>query len=141
MNTFWVTVAYHAFFGNVPRQFGSWLISILAGLGATPSNFTVPLTVAAVAGSIGAGAAAGQGRGLSSVVSLPPHPQKTRQSRVATNVLVFMLNTPLLNETYKSRSCYGALRPESFAVCMAMMSCRPTLRASAAAPTRRCSSG
>src|SRR6202011_5892488 len=43
----------------VPLQPGSWLMSILAGFGAVPSNFTVPLTVAAVAGSIGVAAPAG----------------------------------------------------------------------------------
>ena len=37
----------------VPLQPGSWLMSIFAGFGAVPSNFTVPLTVATVAGSIG----------------------------------------------------------------------------------------
>src|ERR1700694_666663 len=80
-----------------PWQFGSWLISILAGLGATPSNFTVPLTVAAVAGSIGvaAGAAAGLGAaGCSSAVSFLPHPTHRRRPNkvaTATNVLVFML--------------------------------------------------
>src|ERR1700730_9708050 len=42
-----------------PLQPGSWLISILAGFGAVPSNFTVPLTLAAVAGSIGVAAPAG----------------------------------------------------------------------------------
>ena len=39
-----------------PLQAGSWLMSILAGLGAAPSNFTVPLMVATVAGSIGVAA-------------------------------------------------------------------------------------
>src|SRR6266851_6175215 len=60
-----------------PPQLESWLMSILAGLGAAPSNFTVPLTLAAVAGSIGvaAGAAAGAGAaGCSSAVSFLPHP-------------------------------------------------------------------
>src|SRR5216684_5903329 len=60
-----------------PAQLESWLMSILAGLGAAPSNFTVPLTLAAVAGSIGvaAGAAAGAGAaGCSSAVSFLPHP-------------------------------------------------------------------
>src|SRR5579864_5467492 len=42
----------------VPLQPGSWLMSILAGFGAVPSNFTVPLTVATVAGSIGVAAGA-----------------------------------------------------------------------------------
>src|SRR6266853_3675252 len=80
-----------------PAQLESWLMSILAGLGATPSNFTVPLTVAAVAGSIGvaAGAAAGLGAaGCSSPVSFLPHPTHRRRPdkvAIATNVLVFML--------------------------------------------------
>src|SRR5271168_2238620 len=42
----------------VPLQLGSWLMSILAAFGAAPSNFTVPLTDAAVAGSIGVAAGA-----------------------------------------------------------------------------------
>src|SRR5258707_7582817 len=48
----------------VPLQAGSWLMSILAALGASPSNFTVPEMLAAVAGAIGvAGAAAGGAAG------------------------------------------------------------------------------
>src|SRR5579863_1843337 len=45
----------------MPLHAGSWLISIFEPLGAAPSNFTVPLTVATVAGSMGvaAGVAAG----------------------------------------------------------------------------------
>src|ERR1700730_10485385 len=80
-----------------PAQLGSWLMSILAGLGAAPSNFTVPLTVAAVAGSIGvaAGPAAGLGAaGCSSAVSFLPHPTNRRSPSklaIATDVLVFML--------------------------------------------------
>src|SRR5260370_19968198 len=56
-------------------------MSILADLGAAPSNFTGPFTVATVAGSIGvdAGAAAGAGAaGCSSVVSFLPHPASRR---------------------------------------------------------------
>src|SRR6266849_2199265 len=41
-----------------PLQAGSWLMSIFAALGAVPSRLTVPLTLAAVAGSIGAAAGA-----------------------------------------------------------------------------------
>src|SRR5437899_13005893 len=37
----------------LPLQAGSWLMSILAGLGTAPPYVAVPLTVAAVAGSIG----------------------------------------------------------------------------------------
>src|ERR1700686_3965618 len=43
----------------VPLQAASWLISILEGLGAAPSSFTVPLTEATVLGSMGAAAGAG----------------------------------------------------------------------------------
>src|ERR1700730_9039930 len=99
MNTFWrwpsLTTTFSATFP--PWQFGSWLISILAGLGAMPSNFTVPLTAAAVAGSIGVAAGGGGrlgGGGCSSAVSfLPPPAHRTRPNKVAmaTNVLVFML--------------------------------------------------
>src|SRR5215469_5753022 len=44
----------------VPLQAGSWLISIFAIFGAAPVKLTTPLTLAAVAGSMGvaAGAAA-----------------------------------------------------------------------------------
>src|SRR5690348_16113177 len=42
----------------VPLQPGSWLMSIFAGLGAVPSNLTVPFTVATVAGSMGVAAGA-----------------------------------------------------------------------------------
>src|SRR5271169_2166860 len=44
----------------MPLQAGSWVMSIFAALGAVPARLTVPLTLAAVAGSIGvaAGAAA-----------------------------------------------------------------------------------
>src|SRR6266851_3033256 len=83
----------------VPLQAGSWLMLILAALGASPSSFTVPLTLAAVAGSIGvaAGAAAlGVAAGCSSVLSFLPHPaRRTSPSKVgklqtAMDVFVFM---------------------------------------------------
>jgi hypothetical protein len=55
-------------------------MSIIAAFGGTPSNFTVPLTLAAVAGSMGAatpaGAAAGGAAGCSSVVSFLPQPPR-----------------------------------------------------------------
>src|SRR5258707_14546883 len=41
-----------------PLQAGSWVMSIFAALGAVPARLTVPLTLAAVAGSIGAAAGA-----------------------------------------------------------------------------------
>src|SRR5260221_6582012 len=58
-----------------PAHLESWLMSILAGLGAAPSNFTVPLTLAAVAGSIGVapGAAAGAGRDEEDPAEIPAH--------------------------------------------------------------------
>src|SRR5208282_5679479 len=43
----------------MPLHAGSWLMSIFAALGAVPSKLTVPLTLAAVAGSIGIAAGAG----------------------------------------------------------------------------------
>src|ERR1700716_2284671 len=53
-------------------------MSILAALGAAPSNFTVPLTLAAVAGSMGAaaGPAVGLVAGCSSADSFLPHPAR-----------------------------------------------------------------
>src|SRR5216683_6602025 len=85
-----------------PWQLESWLISILAAFGAAPSNFTVPLTLAAVAGSIGvaAGAAAGAA-GCSSAVSFLPHPARrttpsqTDRLPIASDFLVFILFLPL----------------------------------------------
>src|ERR1700756_4710308 len=80
-----------------PAQLGSWLMSILAGFGATPSNFTVPLTLAAVAGWMGvaAGAAAGLGAaGCSSAVSFLPHPasrttaSETDRLQIASDFLI-----------------------------------------------------
>src|SRR5580704_2389890 len=82
-----------------PWQLESWLISILAGFGAVPSNFTVPLTVAVVEGSIGvaAGAPAGLGAaGCSSAVSFLPHPvnrttpSETDRLMIASDFLVFI---------------------------------------------------
>src|ERR1700730_5837801 len=87
-----------------PWQFESWLMSILAGFGAAPSNFTVPTTMATVAGSIGVavGAAAGLGAaGCSSAVSFLPHPasrttpSKTDRLQNASDLLVFILFLPL----------------------------------------------
>src|SRR2546430_671138 len=73
----------------VPEQFGSWLISIFAARGAAPSNFTVPLTPAAVAGSIGAAAGAAGLAGCSSAVSFLPQPASR-----ATSSLVWSLSYP-----------------------------------------------
>src|SRR5260370_24331769 len=82
-----------------PAQLGSWLMSILAGFGAAPSNFTVPLMLAAVAGSMGvaAGAAAELGAaGCSSAVSFLPHPAsrttavQTDRLQTASDLFVFI---------------------------------------------------
>src|ERR1700687_4484099 len=43
----------------MPLQAGSWVMSIFAALGAVPARLTVPLTLAAVAGSIGVAVGAG----------------------------------------------------------------------------------
>src|SRR5882762_8468191 len=70
----------------VPLQAGSWLMSILAALGASPSNFTVPEMLAAVAGSIGvAGAAAGaEAAGVAvGCSSFLPHPARRRRPKEA----------------------------------------------------------
>src|ERR1700687_6089499 len=94
----------------VPLQAGSWLMSILAALGASPSSFTTPTMVAAVAGSIGVAAAAGAdaaGAGCSSAVSFLPHPaSRARPSsagklETAIHVFVFMLSR-YLSEFLKS---------------------------------------
>src|ERR1700730_3144455 len=86
-----------------PWQFASWLMSILAALGSAPSNFTIPLTLAAVAGSIGvaAGAAEGLGAaGCSSEVSFLPHPasratpSKTARLHIDREFLLFILFPP-----------------------------------------------
>src|ERR1039457_942911 len=43
----------------MPLHAGSWLMSIFTPFGAVPAKLTVPLTLAAVAGSIGVAAGAG----------------------------------------------------------------------------------
>src|SRR5579864_9636188 len=53
-----------ASFSLVPLQAGSCDMSILDGLGAEPSNFTVPLTEPTVAGSMGVAAGAGVADGV-----------------------------------------------------------------------------
>jgi hypothetical protein len=74
-------------------------MSIFAAFGAAPSNFTVPVTVAAVAGSIGADGvvAAGVGAaGCSSVVSFLPQPanraspSKAGKQHILSQVLFFI---------------------------------------------------
>src|ERR1700722_11978128 len=56
-----------------PLQAGSWLMSIFAALGAAPARLTVPLTLAAVAGSIGAAAGAVPGAADSSSLGFLLH--------------------------------------------------------------------
>src|SRR5260370_38407109 len=81
-----------------PWQLASWLMSILAALGAAPSNFTVPLTLAAVAGSIGVAAGdPGRAAGCSSAVSFLPHPAtgtapaQTARLQIASDVFCLIL--------------------------------------------------
>src|SRR5579863_3388916 len=85
----------------MPLQAGSWLMSIFEALGAAPSNFTVPLTVATVAGSMGvaAGAAAGWSaiglEGCSSFLLQAVSSRHTAASRVTTIIArcVFLFMT------------------------------------------------
>src|SRR5215469_11345965 len=105
-------------------------MSILTALGASPSNLTVPLTLATVAGSIGvaAGAAAGVAAGCSAVSSFLPHPaSKTSphiagRPRIFIQVFVFIFSLSPQNWSLKenlftgpvtsvpSRACAGWLR-------------------------------
>src|SRR6266478_758942 len=82
-----------------PAQLASWLMSIFAGFGAAPSNFTIPLTLAAVAGSMGAaaGPAVGLAAGCSSADSFLPHParrtipSKADRLQIANDCFLFIL--------------------------------------------------
>src|SRR5437899_11188611 len=86
----------------LPLQAGSWLMSILAGLGTAPPYVAVPLTVAAVAGSIGAEADfasfAGEVACFLLVLSFLLHPTGSadaeRQSSpsIAAHFFVFMMS-------------------------------------------------
>ena len=63
-------------------------MSIFAGFGGAPSNFTVPLTVAAVAGSIGAAGVVAAGLeavGCSSAGSFLLHPATKRMAMRTMN--------------------------------------------------------
>src|SRR5260370_11867249 len=68
-----------------PLQAGSWLMSILAAFGASPSSFTTPTMMAVVAGSIrvatAAHAAGLGGAGCSSALSFLPHPPRRTSSK------------------------------------------------------------
>src|SRR6267378_192606 len=102
-----------------PAQLESWLMSILAAFGAAPSNFTVPLTLAAVAGSIGEAAGAGVGAaGCSSAVSFLPHPasratpSKTDRLQIVSGLFVFILfpASPLKYQNSFTRCSYLGAR-------------------------------
>src|SRR5690348_11909533 len=87
----------------VPLQAASWLMSILAILGAMPSSFTCPLTVPTVLGSLGVAAGAA-GAAFSSVafddcsvfsfLLQPANSRKLRQSRPisANHIFLFMIS-------------------------------------------------
>src|SRR5437660_12706353 len=86
----------------LPLQAASWLMAILAGLGAAPPYVAVPLTVAAVAGSVGveavfasfAGEVAGASLGFSFLLQRTGSAKAKRQSspRVAAHSFVFMIS-------------------------------------------------
>src|SRR6202011_1049015 len=93
-----------------PWQLASWLMSILAALGSAPSNFTVPLTLAAVALSIGVAAGAAEGLGAddcSSAGSFLPHPvsrvtpSKTTRLPTAREFLLFIFVPPSRQQSVK----------------------------------------
>src|ERR1700730_17927011 len=87
-----------------PWQLASWVMSILAAFGSAPSNFMIPLTLPAVAGSIGVAAGLTEGLGVagcSSALSFLPHPvsrptpSKTARHPTAREFLFFILFLPL----------------------------------------------
>src|SRR5581483_655744 len=98
-----------------PLQAESWLISILPGLGAVPSYFTVPLMVATVAGSIGL--AAGAGVAAFSSVALedcsvfsfllhaPSSSRLARQTSASTASHVFLIMMSPLHLEYLKCPC------------------------------------
>src|SRR5262249_44448483 len=92
-------------------------MSILAGFGAAPSNLTVPLTLAAVAGSIGVAAGAAEEAGFEaagfSSVGCLLQPERTATPTMSTKlqsaisgflVMIFCtsqnLKNPSLQQTY-----------------------------------------
>src|SRR5260370_33046026 len=100
MKTFSRCAALTTMFSAVfePWQLASWLMSILAAFGAGPSNFTVPLPLAAMAGSIGAAAGAAAGAAdSSSAVSFLPHPAsrvipvKPAMLHIVSDLFLFIL--------------------------------------------------
>src|SRR6266404_3156714 len=133
-----------------PLQAGSWLMSIFARSAALPARLTVPLILAAVAGSIGvaAGVAAVPGAADSSLGFLLHAVSRTRptmaQSASVTNdCFRFMISLYLSwnwDETFAIfyRAPPGALPPDGFGrrVPLLLAWLRPMAPA-----TRSCSSG
>src|SRR6266849_4366808 len=131
-----------------PLQAGSWVMSIFAALGAVPSRLTVPLTPAAVAGSIGVAAVLGAAD-CSSVLGFLLHavsrtrPTTAHRPRVTNHCFRFMISLYLSwnwDETLAIfyRAPPGALPPEGFGRRVPLL--LDWLRPMAPA-TRRCSSG
>src|SRR6202051_3623968 len=135
----------------VPLQAGSWLMSIFAALGAVPARLTVPLTLAAVAGSIGAaaGVAAPPGAADSSSLGFLLHavsrtrPTMAHSASVTNDCFRFMISLYLSwnwDETFAIfyRAPPGAPPPDGFGRGVPLL--LDWLRPMAPA-TRRCSSG
>src|SRR5690242_3785192 len=99
-------------------------MSIVAGLGAVPSNFTVPMTVAAVAGSIGvAGAVVAAGldaAGCSSGVSFLLHAADKRSKHSAASmqlviqIVLFMWCSLLrISEFTQTQTLFSSAAPRA----------------------------
>src|SRR5713101_9937009 len=106
-----------------PLQAGSWLMSIFAALGAVPARLTVPLTLAAVAGSIGAEAgadvAAVPGAADSSLGFLlhalsRTRPTSAHRPRVSNDCFRFMISLYLSGIGMRPLPYFTARRPERF---------------------------
>src|SRR4051794_22622785 len=96
----------------LPLQAASWLMSIFWPLGAVPVKVTVPLTLAAVEGSIGAAVAAGFTSELGEVPCsslvfsflLQPARRPSRQIRnIAAHSFLFMMSPFLRCKSRKSK--------------------------------------
>src|SRR5215472_16116212 len=99
-----------------PLQAGSWLMSILAGLGAAPSSFTVPLTRATVAGSMGVAAGAAAGGLADSPVSsflLQAANSRHNDASITSHVLVRFMMSPFRRVECTSKS-FSPQRPRSW---------------------------
>src|SRR6202140_125050 len=138
-----------ALFG--PLQAGSWLMSIFAALGAVPARLTAPLTLAAVAGSIGAADIAGALPGAADCSSLGfllhavsrTRPTMAHRASVTNDCFRFMISLYLSwnwDETFAIfyRVPPGALPPDGLSRGVPLL--LDWLRPMAPA-TRRCSSG